>query len=350
MLNIDETVIDQLIIHYVGNPSKEEGCYTSELIKENLRGDDARTIINQCLKPYKNSTLQYQFTTENDANVQSVSSLAQLMFNQQSNFAFATQSIAQLLFTVSDHPQVKAGNLIIMAFNNLRFNEIIYKGIGIFKSESKTPFLQITQHTNDFELAVAEGILTDNIEKSCLILEGTTEAPMMVLCHNKANNTQAEAIYWKDDFLQIEPAENNFVQTQAFMEMTNSFIKDRYPNDFELNKVDQIDLLNKSVKFLQLKDSFNEDEFANEVLMFPEVKESFAKFTDEYKSSNNLALNNDFEIDNRAVKNYDNNSHKVIKLDKNFHVYVHGNKHLIEKGFDENRDKHFYKIYFDEEN
>jgi hypothetical protein len=39
----------------------------------------------------------------------------------------------------------------------------------------------------------------------------------------------------------------------------------------------------------------------------------------------------------------------VIKLDKNFHIYVHGNRELIEKGYDEVLQKHYYKIYFDQE-
>jgi len=39
----------------------------------------------------------------------------------------------------------------------------------------------------------------------------------------------------------------------------------------------------------------------------------------------------------------------VIKLDKNFHIYVHGDRELIEKGYDEAMGKHFYKIYFDVE-
>ena len=38
-----------------------------------------------------------------------------------------------------------------------------------------------------------------------------------------------------------------------------------------------------------------------------------------------------------------------LKLDKNFHIYIHGNRELIEKGYDEARGEHFYKIYFKEE-
>jgi len=39
----------------------------------------------------------------------------------------------------------------------------------------------------------------------------------------------------------------------------------------------------------------------------------------------------------------------VIKLDKNFHIYVHGNRDLIEKGFDEAKGKNYYKMYFEQE-
>ena len=38
----------------------------------------------------------------------------------------------------------------------------------------------------------------------------------------------------------------------------------------------------------------------------------------------------------------------VIKLDKNFHFYVHGSRELIEQGVDEEGRK-FYKIYYKEE-
>ncbi len=39
----------------------------------------------------------------------------------------------------------------------------------------------------------------------------------------------------------------------------------------------------------------------------------------------------------------------VLKLDKNFHIYIHGDKELIEKGYDDAVGKKFYKIYYDEE-
>lgn len=37
----------------------------------------------------------------------------------------------------------------------------------------------------------------------------------------------------------------------------------------------------------------------------------------------------------------------VIKLDKNYHIYIHGDRQLIEQGED-NKGK-FYKVYYKEE-
>ena len=36
----------------------------------------------------------------------------------------------------------------------------------------------------------------------------------------------------------------------------------------------------------------------------------------------------------------------VIKLDKNFHIYVHGGEGLIRKGYDPETGMAFYQLYF----
>jgi hypothetical protein len=56
-----------------------------------------------------------------------------------------------------------------------------------------------------------------------------------------------------------------------------------------------------------------------------------------------------FEISTPAVKRQARVFKSVIKLDRNFHIYVHGDRELIERGYDEAMGKHFYKIYFDQE-
>ena len=69
----------------------------------------------------------------------------------------------------------------------------------------------------------------------------------------------------------------------------------------------------------------------------------------EFKHEITLDLNPLFKISKEMVKKQARIFKSVLKLDKNFHVYIHGNTNLIEKGYDEHVGKHFYKIYFDEE-
>ena len=55
-----------------------------------------------------------------------------------------------------------------------------------------------------------------------------------------------------------------------------------------------------------------------------------------------------FEISDNAVRKQSKVYKSVIKLDKNFHIYVHGDRELIEQGRDPDGRK-YYKIYFNEE-
>ena len=48
-----------------------------------------------------------------------------------------------------------------------------------------------------------------------------------------------------------------------------------------------------------------------------------------------------------AVKKQQRHFKSVIKLDKNFHIYVHGDRKMIETGQDEKGK--FYRLYFEKE-
>jgi hypothetical protein len=39
----------------------------------------------------------------------------------------------------------------------------------------------------------------------------------------------------------------------------------------------------------------------------------------------------------------------VIKLDKNFHLYVHGRRDRIEQGFDQEKKMKYYKLWYESE-
>lgn len=122
------------------------------------------------------------------------------------------------------------------------------------------------------------------------------------------------------------------------------------PAEPGLNKVDQAEILRKSVDYFKKHTSYNEEEFAGEVLgTDQQTLSSFRKFKSDFQAERDVAFSADFEISGNAVKKATRNMKSVIKLDKNFHVYIHGNENLIERGVDPQTGKKFYKIYFDQE-
>ncbi|MCB0771369.1 MAG: nucleoid-associated protein, partial [Flavobacteriales bacterium] len=59
-------------------------------------------------------------------------------------------------------------------------------------------------------------------------------------------------------------------------------------------------------------------------------------------------IQDNFEISAQAVKRQARIFKSVLKLDKNFHIYIHGDRNKIEHGVDESGRK-FYKIYYEQE-
>jgi hypothetical protein len=131
--------------------------------------------------------------------------------------------------------------------------------------------------------------------------------------------------------------------------MCKSFVVEKFPEQFDVSKADQADLLNKSVKFFKDNNNFDFDDFASEVIQAPDVIHSFNSYKTEFEVDNNLKLNNNFEISDAAVKKQSKVFKSVIKLDKNFHIYVHGDHQQIVKGFDPVTGMNFYQLFFKEE-
>jgi len=62
-----------------------------------------------------------------------------------------------------------------------------------------------------------------------------------------------------------------------------------------------------------------------------------------------VPLEDKFDISDQAVKRDFKVFKSVLKLDKNFHIYVHGRRDLIERGFDDDKGKKYYKVWFENE-
>lgn len=74
------------------------------------------------------------------------------------------------------------------------------------------------------------------------------------------------------------------------------------------------------------------------------------EFINSYSEREGVELVDNFEISTPAVKKQARVFKNIIKLDKNFHIYVHGDNQYIKKGYDEATGMHYYQLFFKEEN
>ena len=132
------------------------------------------------------------------------------------------------------------------------------------------------------------------------------------------------------------------------MTLTKAFVADKLAEDFVVTKADQVDYLNRSMNYFKKKEHFDVNEFSEEVFADKNVIHSFLGFKDDFQAEKDVQIDEGFAISAAAVKKQQRVFKSVLKLDKNFHIYIHGDKRLIERGTDSDGRK-FYKIYYTEE-
>jgi len=336
--------MDKLIIHHVGNKNNGDGVRFSDDLTE---FEDIEDYISQLINNSFKSDELYQFHFLPSLELNPIYQFITDIFKRKGNFISQSHNIARYLYDKSIHPQIKAGELCVAYFKDCQLNGEIIDCVGLFKSENKETILKISQTKIGYNLKSEEGINTNKLDKGCLIFNINEEDGDIVSIVDNTNKG-SEAQYWTNDFLQVKPTANEYNQTNQFLGITKQFVTKQLTEDFEVGKADQIDLLNRSVDYFKTHDTFNKREFEKEVFQDADIIKSFRKFDNHYREENDIDLTDDFEISQEAVKKQSRAFKSVLKLDKNFHIYIHGNRELIEQGIERDGRK-YYKIYYEKE-
>ncbi len=339
--------IAQIAVHQIGNKANEEALHLSdsplELQDERLR----ELLLRFFLSPFVEPEF-FAFTfTNGDFVMNPLYHYVAQMFGDHDTFLHTSADIARHLYEQSEHPQIKSGDLFVVYFSDLVLEDELTDAIGIFKSEVKQPFLKLNQKDRDFALFYEDGIHVEKLDKGCLIFNSDSASGYRVCMVDKSNKS-LEARYWRDDFLQLKPRNDDYQHTKQLMSMTKHFVVKQLAEDFPINKADQIDLLNRSVDYFQSHETFNQEEFEEAVFQERDVINAFRSFNESYRMSNEIDVQDQFDISPEAVKKQSRLFKSVLKLDKNFHIYIHGDRDLIKQGTEADGRK-FYKIYYEEE-
>ena len=345
MQNITIGKMDKLIIHYVGNKNNEDGVRFSDALTD---FDLVEEYFNQLINNSFKSEELHQFHFLPDLSLNPMYQFVSSIFQNKDSFIEQSRHAGRYLYDKSTHPQIKSGELCVFYLKDCKINNELVDCIGIFKSENKDTILKVSATNTGFDLKDEKGINTNKLDKGCLIFNTEKESGYLISVVDNTNKN-AEAQYWKDEFLGVQPVKNEYHQTNQFLGIAKQFVTLHIGEEFEVTKADQIDLLNRSVEFFKTNDTFERERFEEEVFKESEMIDSFRNFDDSYRRDNQVDLADSFEISAQAVKKQARVFKSVLKLDKNFHIYIHGNKELIEQGVDANGRK-FYKIYYEEEN
>jgi len=346
MLTFSETLIDKIAIHKVGDRNNEEGVLASEG-ELNVNGEIKEILGAYFLSSFKGGGF-YQFYHAQELENNTVYSCVKIIFEDPEQLHEQSRILAKYLYETSNHPSIQGGDFYTVYFQDCMYNNEPVDAIGLFKSETRQTYLKVYPGANGYTVEAEQGIDIRKLDKGCLILNMEKEKGFIVSSVDKTSKAE-EARSWMDDFLRVKQREDEYFQTENVIKMYKDFVVKELPNEYQLTKADQADMINKSKKFFKEADNFQLEDFTEKVLETPELIDSFNNFKKSYESENDIQISNEFDISESAVKKQSRVFKSVIKLDKNFHIYVHGNRDYIVKGFDQQTGLQFYQVYFNEE-
>lgn len=349
MLDLREARVKAVAIHKVGNKVKEQGFVAAEELypmDEQMEG-----ILNDFfLTPFRSEEF-FKFAHESDISLNEVYTYAKAIFEHIGTGALLEQSVNILkhLYACSIHPQIKSGELYVAYLQHVTIDEVELDAIGIFKSEHKDTFLHFATEPEQIDMKPEQGVNIKKLDKGCLIFNTFPEDGFSLVMVDRSSE---DAQYWRDEFLHVQRLQDNSYQTEAFLDMTRDFCDEVYGKDKD--KKDQLVFMNKSINYFSKHDTFDIDEFKEEVVGQTGLLPNFEDYRTEYENEQGLTSDEGFAISKYTVRSKKREFKNVLKLDNQIEIHLK-NKDIaesaeyIEKDFDSSRGMYFYKIYFHHE-
>jgi hypothetical protein len=347
MINTQSSLLIHLAVHHVGNKANEEGINLSKkplkLQDEGLEG----ILMKYFLSPFKNNEY-FHLYDESDVTRNEMYAVASKIFSDPDAFFLQSITIANHLYERSVNPKIKGGELYLIYLQDCIVEGEPTDAIGIFKSETRETYLKVAPVGDNYEINSDNGINVNKLDKGCLIFNIDKDKGYRA-CVVESSSKPEETHYWRQDFLNLKSREDSFYHTQNYLQLCKGFVDEKFKEDFEISKTDEIDFMNKSVKFFKEREVFDLNDFTKEIIQQPEVIDAFKDYKETFQQNRDVHIVDEFNISQNAVKNTSKIFKSILKLDKNFSVYIHGSKSNITKGFDEEKGMNFYQLYYKDE-
>lgn len=346
MFDFTEAKIETLIIHQVGNKLKDEPLVLSESTVNVTENSLTNLIERYFFQRFKNNA-HYSFGHETDLAFNEIYQYSKNIFCDYQSLVPNSKNIAMKLYKVSTHPNIKSGELHIAYIKNAMLNDRYCDAIGIFKSETKAPFLKISTAEEQVTLGWDTGIDIGALDKGCIIFNDNEYAGYNVLIVDAGNVTDTK--YWAEDFLGITKNDCSFHKAKVVVEACKQYLK----KDFRGDTAEKVTALNNVISYISSNESLDLDEFSVEVVEQEDEARQLKEYIQVFAEKKNFRDIQSFPVEPLTAKSIKTSIKNVIRLDASFEIKVKSvsksDQKRIEKGYDNDKKMNYYKIYFNEE-
>jgi 37-kD nucleoid-associated bacterial protein len=347
-LRLNTASATRLVLAKVGNPQREEPLQTSKEVFDIAEADQA-ALTGIFLKPFKN-LMAHRFTHHSSLAKHEMNNCAKALFGDQDDLLKHGCEIAKHLYSKSNHPNIKAGDLCIAYIKEIHIEGELVQGLCILKSESVTPFLTITTKDGDLRISTEQGIHPEKIDKGCLIIDYWGTKGYYVLTFDRSGT---DARFWTRDFLGVEAVPDSAFLTNAYAKMAVSFIEEQKPEE-DTPPWETCNTARQALDYFDERERFDLQEFEQEVLKEPDMVERFQQHRSRMEEEQGQPLETSFEISKKDVTKARKRISATLKLDTGVEIHVKSSLStevdpVLERGYDDKKGLKFIKVYYNNE-
>ena len=348
MISRKNASISKFIIHKVGNKFNDtKNAFSEKLVDFDEASYDL--MVPFLLRPFGTVVQSYRFNHHANISLNEINSYSTQLFNDEEGFIDISKHIVTHLYEQSNSANIKTGDVLIVMFEGIEFRDITTNAVGIFKIESKVNFFQTYMEGNSYDVLVQKGISSKKVDKGCLILnQGDGEGNIIL----SVDNNNYDAQYWINHFLNIKYADDANNHTQQYIELCKDFSTEIIKTNYGLKE--QNTFLAKTIDFFKENDVVNIERFKDEV--FEDEKEItlFETYKKEFEGEKSLVIRNQFDVAEAVVNKEKRKIKTDIKLDTNIQIKLDidapdASSEYLERGYDDDKKMHYYKVFFNAE-
>lgn len=338
-----------VVLAKIGNPQRDEPLQTSRDVFKIAEADQT-ALTALFLKPFKN-LMAHRFTHHSSLDQHEMNNCAKAIFASEAGLLEKGCDIARRLYSKSNHPNIKAGDLCIALIKDIDIDGELTQGLCILKSETVVPFLSISTRDGDLQLSTEQGINPEKIDKGCLIINHWPNKGYYVLTFDRSG---AESRFWVRDFLGLSAVPDAAFLTNTYAKMAVSCIEEEKDSDTDTPPWETCTAARDALDYFEGRENFDLKEFESDVLKTPEAVAKFAEHRSRIEEEQGQALEESFEISKKDVTKAKKRISAVLKLDTGVEIHVKPTLStefdpVLERGFDDKKGMKYIKVYFNKD-